>query len=220
MRAPRIRDNTYKNWRLFHDIICDGNVPIILVITGLEQEKIMGQWWFENKGTFQKYGMHPNGVACITDTRSSATRRNQLKSGDHRLVEEHETRASAFGGFGTSPFGAVNSAFGGMPSGHDTSDRSVEESGYSKSQVEMQRQIKTCCLEHAYKVPPVELFKEIAEVEYEVRWCGLASPIERKTFRTEAVAGIRKLVQRCEVSEKEALEWGEALSKNQTYAFL
>ncbi|KAG6856852.1 hypothetical protein H0H87_012910 [Tephrocybe sp. NHM501043] len=86
MRAPRIKDTTHKNWRLFHEIICRREVPIVLAITGLEQEDDgMDNWWVRNKGTFQAYGMHPNGIACIT-----ATRGKQLKSGRYCLEEEYE----------------------------------------------------------------------------------------------------------------------------------
>ncbi|KAG6868663.1 hypothetical protein C0993_012468 [Termitomyces sp. T159_Od127] len=164
-RAPRIKDNTYKNWRLFHEIICDCHVPIVLAITGLEQEDDMDHWWLRNKGGFQKYQIHPNGVACIT-----ATRGRQLKSGAHRLDEEYE-----------------------------------------ESQMKMWKQIRTYCLEEAWKVPPVEWLRRVMTVTYETRLC--QSTIEHRTFHNEAAAGLKQLVARCELSEKDAWELSEALSK-------
>ncbi|KAF5378186.1 hypothetical protein D9615_007550 [Tricholomella constricta] len=85
MRGPRIKEAAHKNWRLFHEIICRRQVPIILAVTGLEQETDMDDWWVRNKGAFQRYEMYPQGVACIT-----ATRGKLLKSGAHRLDEEYE----------------------------------------------------------------------------------------------------------------------------------
>ncbi|KAG6891453.1 hypothetical protein C0992_006712 [Termitomyces sp. T32_za158] len=166
IRGPRIKDTTYKNWRLFYEIICDRHVPIILAITGLEHEEgDMDRWWLCNKGAFQKYEMHPNGVACIT-----ATRGKKLRSGNYRLDEEYE-----------------------------------------ESQVKMRTQIRTHCLEKAWRVPPVEWFRRVVEVTYETRRC--RSPIEHKTIREEAAAGLQKLVARCELSEKEAWELSRVLSE-------
>ncbi|KAG6916832.1 hypothetical protein DXG01_005217 [Tephrocybe rancida] len=88
-RAPRIRDTTHKNWRLFYEIICLRQVPIVLAITGLEQEENMDDWWIRNKGAFQEYEIHPNGIACIT-----ATRGRQRRSGGYQLDEEYEESKS------------------------------------------------------------------------------------------------------------------------------
>lgn len=85
MRGPRIQDVTPKNWRLFYEIICDKKVPILIAITGLENEEpSMDDWWFRNKGSFEKHSMSPNGVACIT-----AVRGNALTSGGYQLDEEY-----------------------------------------------------------------------------------------------------------------------------------
>jgi 50S ribosome-binding GTPase len=85
MRGPRIKEAAHRNWRLFHEIICRNKVPIIMAITGLEQEEVMDEWWVRNKGAFQKYGMNAQGVGCITATRGKLSR-----SGGHRFDEEYE----------------------------------------------------------------------------------------------------------------------------------
>ena len=87
MRGPRIKDTAHKNWRLFHEIVCRRRVPIVLAITGLEQEEVMDEWWIQNRGAFQRYGMFPQGVACITATRG---RRLGSDGGGYRLDEEYE----------------------------------------------------------------------------------------------------------------------------------
>jgi ABC-type dipeptide/oligopeptide/nickel transport system ATPase component len=69
MRAPRIKSSVPQNWKLFHEVICQSKVPIVIVITGLENSKDMDGWWCDNKGEFQKYGIRPDGVACITAIR-------------------------------------------------------------------------------------------------------------------------------------------------------
>ena len=85
MRAPRIKSSVPQNWKLFHEIICQKKVPIIIVITGLENEDNMDEWWWENKGAFQNYEIHPTGFACIT-----AFRGKKNRDGGHKFDDEYE----------------------------------------------------------------------------------------------------------------------------------
>jgi 50S ribosome-binding GTPase len=66
MHGPRLKAVTHDNWRFFHEIVCKRRVPIVLAITGLENEDVMRDWWPANEGVFQQHGLLPNGVACIT----------------------------------------------------------------------------------------------------------------------------------------------------------
>ncbi|EIW86111.1 hypothetical protein CONPUDRAFT_160953 [Coniophora puteana RWD-64-598 SS2] len=69
MRAPRIKQAHVNNWRIFCDVVCKQRVPAIIIITGLENEDPMSGWWTNNKGAFDRYGMFPKDVACVTATR-------------------------------------------------------------------------------------------------------------------------------------------------------
>ena len=85
MRGPRIKESGVKNWRLFLEIICQRKVPIVLVVTGLENEENgMDYWWTQNKEYFMRYQMYPNGVACIR-----ATRGKKMTWGGYRFDEEY-----------------------------------------------------------------------------------------------------------------------------------
>lgn len=48
---------TMKNYKLFFEVLCEGNVPLILVSTGLENEVDMDVWWEENRRLFHSTGM-------------------------------------------------------------------------------------------------------------------------------------------------------------------
>ncbi|KAH7908246.1 hypothetical protein BJ138DRAFT_1158135 [Hygrophoropsis aurantiaca] len=85
MRGPRIKEAAHKNWRLFHEVFCKKTVPIVIVVTGLEQEDPMDGWWRANKAAFHKYQMIPSGNACIT-----ATRGKQTRSGRYVFEDEFE----------------------------------------------------------------------------------------------------------------------------------
>jgi hypothetical protein len=83
MRAPRIKSSVPANWMLLHEVVCQKQVPIVIIITGLEQEENMDQWWWDNKGTFQGYGIHPGGFACVTASRG------KQKKGGYMFDEEY-----------------------------------------------------------------------------------------------------------------------------------
>jgi len=85
MRAPRITDNTVKNYNVFYKAFCQSKVPIVIVITGLENaEPDMDSWWSTNCGAFEKNGMSFVGHACVTATKGKKTRHG------YRYEDEYE----------------------------------------------------------------------------------------------------------------------------------
>ncbi|KAJ3500730.1 hypothetical protein NLJ89_g9663 [Agrocybe chaxingu] len=84
MKAPRIKESAKHNWLLFHEIMCKGQVPIAIVVTGLEQEDNMDSWWESNEDTFRRYGMHSHGHACVTAIRG------RLRKGEYTLQAEYD----------------------------------------------------------------------------------------------------------------------------------
>jgi len=86
MRGPRIKESCLKNWRLFWEVICQRRVPIVLAVTGLEnEEEGMDSWWTQNEEHFMKSEMYPNGVACLT-----ATRGRRRSGGGYNFDGEYE----------------------------------------------------------------------------------------------------------------------------------
>ncbi|OAX31251.1 hypothetical protein K503DRAFT_870704 [Rhizopogon vinicolor AM-OR11-026] len=69
MRGPRIKDTADQNWEIFHEIICKKQIPTTLVVTGLENEENLDEWWWNNRGTFEDQGIRPDDTACITTIR-------------------------------------------------------------------------------------------------------------------------------------------------------
>ena len=68
MRAPRITTTKKKNYELFQ-ALCDGEVPIVMIVTGLEDMEDMSQWWTDNQSAFQRCNMIFKDVACVTATK-------------------------------------------------------------------------------------------------------------------------------------------------------
>ncbi|KAF8336747.1 hypothetical protein F5887DRAFT_565701 [Amanita rubescens] len=86
MRGPRINKSGVKNWRLAHEIICQRRVPIVLVVTGLENEENgIDDWWTQNGESFMSREMYPTCVACVT-----AIRRMRISGGRHIFDQLYE----------------------------------------------------------------------------------------------------------------------------------
>ncbi|KAJ3500731.1 hypothetical protein NLJ89_g9662 [Agrocybe chaxingu] len=69
VRGARFREILKFNYDMFYKVICEEEVPIVIVVTGLEHESPMDAWWVENCEEFDKYGLEFNGCACITTVR-------------------------------------------------------------------------------------------------------------------------------------------------------
>ena len=71
IRGSRLTDMARVNYDLFYGIICEGKVPIVLVVTGLELGNEMDQWWGHNVKLIERMGMAFEGYACVTTTKGS-----------------------------------------------------------------------------------------------------------------------------------------------------
>ncbi|KAG1741504.1 P-loop containing nucleoside triphosphate hydrolase protein [Suillus paluster] len=65
-RAGKYNLTVQRNYRLFHEFLCDKKIPIVLVVTNLEREERMEDWWDRNHDNFERYGIQVTGHACIT----------------------------------------------------------------------------------------------------------------------------------------------------------
>ncbi|KAG1716108.1 hypothetical protein ID866_1080, partial [Astraeus odoratus] len=65
-RGNKITATTQSNYRLFYEVLCNKQVPIALVITHLERERRMEDWWDRNERHILKYGIQSAGHACVT----------------------------------------------------------------------------------------------------------------------------------------------------------
>jgi hypothetical protein len=67
MRAGRLTTTLQTNYHLFHEFLCEKKVPVVAVITYLENEvREMDAWWTLNRDVFRELEIHVAGHACIT----------------------------------------------------------------------------------------------------------------------------------------------------------
>ncbi|KAI6000767.1 P-loop containing nucleoside triphosphate hydrolase protein [Pisolithus albus] len=66
IRANRITVTIQNNYRLFYEVLGRKEVPVALVVTHLEREQQMEDWWPRNEKMLERYGIITAGHACIT----------------------------------------------------------------------------------------------------------------------------------------------------------
>jgi GTPase SAR1 family protein len=70
VRSVRVSRALLRNYNLFYSAICRKKVPIVVIVTGLEnQEPDMESWWYANGREFKRCGMHFEDYACVTTLR-------------------------------------------------------------------------------------------------------------------------------------------------------
>ncbi|TFK19611.1 hypothetical protein FA15DRAFT_548289, partial [Coprinopsis marcescibilis] len=93
IRGKRFRQVVKDNYDLFYTRLCKSNVPIVVAVTGLENEMPdMDNWWKENADDFKEYRMRFGGHACITSTRGKP-----LKDGGYMFDEEYDESLEKIG---------------------------------------------------------------------------------------------------------------------------
>jgi hypothetical protein len=82
--GPGVMSSTVRNYELFYKAICRKEVPIVVVITGLEYEQDMDDWWKRNEQVFRDHGMVFHGHGCITAIKGKKI------PGGHLLQKEYD----------------------------------------------------------------------------------------------------------------------------------
>lgn len=93
IRGGRVSDTMQRNYKLFNEFLCQGKVPISLVITGLENEQgEMDSWWAQNKGHIENSKIHSVRQACITTIKgyNNVYEKRYIESSKkmHRMLSE------------------------------------------------------------------------------------------------------------------------------------
>ncbi|KAG1850180.1 hypothetical protein F4604DRAFT_1593096, partial [Suillus subluteus] len=90
MRAGKLTTTLENNYWLFHEFLCDKKVPVVVVITYLENEVAeMDAWWKQNGDIFRKRKVRVAGHACITAIQGGYPERHaQSRTTIRKVVQE------------------------------------------------------------------------------------------------------------------------------------
>ncbi|KAI6033552.1 P-loop containing nucleoside triphosphate hydrolase protein, partial [Pisolithus microcarpus] len=94
VRAARATEALVRHYRTFYSTICEGAVPVVVVVTCLENARgEMDNWWTRNEEKFRKCGMLFAGHACVTtlgeeqcDSEALKERRASSRRTVHALI--------------------------------------------------------------------------------------------------------------------------------------
>ena len=105
MRGGRILGNQRSNYLLFYEFLCKKKVPVVILITNLENEEVMEDWWEKNQHFLTGNGIKCEDHACITAISGKNAHIHKLK-----LDKSRESILKILEGINTSgkPF-VVNS---------------------------------------------------------------------------------------------------------------
>jgi len=81
--GSRISQTMLCNYRLFFEVLCEKRIPIALVVTHLEAEAKMEDWWVRNVHYITHHGLKFSGHACVTGLTGHE------KEGEGRVALEH-----------------------------------------------------------------------------------------------------------------------------------
>jgi hypothetical protein len=84
----RITEKTHSNYKLFYEVFCGKAVRIVLVMTGMENEEDLQDWWLRNEGHYTKYGMKFDGHACVTTFKGKEGRHQKEYDKSKTMIEE------------------------------------------------------------------------------------------------------------------------------------
>ncbi|KAG6331548.1 hypothetical protein ID866_7540 [Astraeus odoratus] len=89
LRGGRVTMTIQSNYRLFYEVLCQEKVPIGLVITHLEHEDDMEDYWRRNEDIFSRtFGIKSAGHACITGMPRLQEKYNLSRLAVHGLLAD------------------------------------------------------------------------------------------------------------------------------------
>ncbi|KAG6890213.1 hypothetical protein C0995_010224 [Termitomyces sp. Mi166 len=84
IRGWRLSTVLKTNYDIFVTGLCQRQVPVVLVVTGCENDSPMDNWWTQNERVLDAHDLHFESQACITSTRG------KIKDGEHVYEEEYK----------------------------------------------------------------------------------------------------------------------------------
>ena len=94
-RGHRFMNEVVSTKHMFDRIrsVCGEKVPIVLVVTGLEQWEVMDEWWTSNRSNIKGLKLSFQGHACVTTIKGRnniyETEYQESRNKVWKLVEEH-----------------------------------------------------------------------------------------------------------------------------------
>ena len=103
MVGSKVTAAVENNYRLFHDYICNGQVPMMLIVTGLGRTKRMEDWWDKHKSDRELQAMRIAKHACITVLQGEDEEHEKRYEDSMRTMQQLVTEFMEEDGVRTAP---------------------------------------------------------------------------------------------------------------------
>lgn len=107
------------NYQLFHEVLYRRRVPIVMVVTCLEDERIMEEWWTRNCASLEASQIVVEGHACVTTLRNEDEKYKASREVVRQLIRNHAAVAPVSGGWKHEKIGSAFMRWIGYPDPED-----------------------------------------------------------------------------------------------------
>ncbi|KAG2153652.1 uncharacterized protein EDB93DRAFT_208038 [Suillus bovinus] len=122
------------NYQLFHEVLYQRRVPVVMVVTCLEDEPVMEEWWTRNCASLEASQIVVGGHACVTTLKNEAVKYKASREAVRELIREYAADTPVLGGW---KHGSIGRSFMRYFGYSDTEDK--------KMQAKLQRDLEGQC---------------------------------------------------------------------------
>ncbi|KAG1721526.1 hypothetical protein EDB19DRAFT_1772405 [Suillus lakei] len=113
------------NYQLFHEVLYQRRVPVVMVVTCLEGEPDMEEWWTRNQASLEASQIVVQGHACVTTLKEEDAKYSASREAVRELIRQHATVTPVSGGW--KPQEGIVSAFMRRFRRPDPEDKKLED---------------------------------------------------------------------------------------------
>ncbi|KAG2153678.1 kinase-like domain-containing protein [Suillus bovinus] len=130
------RDNgtLQSNYQLFREVLYQRQVPIVMVVTCLEDETVMEEWWTRNRASLEASQIVVEGHACVTTLKNEDTKYKASREAVRELIQEYAAVTPVSRGWKHEKISSAFMRWIGYP-----------DPEYKKSQEKLQKDLEGRC---------------------------------------------------------------------------
>ncbi|KAG0708306.1 hypothetical protein DFH29DRAFT_476583 [Suillus ampliporus] len=99
VRKGRVSSALQSNYQLFLEVLYQRRVPIVMVVTCLEDEDDMEGWWTRNREEVERFQIVVQGHACVTTLTEADAKYRASREAVRNLIREHASVTPVLAGW-------------------------------------------------------------------------------------------------------------------------
>ncbi|KAG2153878.1 hypothetical protein DEU56DRAFT_426774 [Suillus clintonianus] len=99
IQQGRVSSALQSNYQLFREVLYQGRVPIVMIVTRLEEERDMEEWWTRNEEELERFKIAVKGHACVTTLTEEGVKYKTSREAVRKLIREQADVPPVLGGW-------------------------------------------------------------------------------------------------------------------------